>query len=132
MLDVKWDAGGVVREPDVHDANFTGILVSMPNAMFHFIMEDGRRVELELVGLKGLVLDTFFEGNIVFEIEIKAVADAADAELAQVERTTEIDSKAIARFNKLRGSQLLLVTIDPTYGAKCTALCRGARYQFVE
>ncbi len=138
MQAAKWDSEGVLREPDVHDASFTGICmhrpdaVSRPDATLTFKMEDGRPVELQLLGVERLVLEEFFEGNIVFEIEVKDVRNATDAELGLACREADMDARVLEWFAELRNSQLLLLEISPTYGAKCWALIRGVQYRFAE
>ena len=118
------DAAEIV-EPDFHDANVNGLLVTNDKSLMVSISGSscGNKC-LVLHGLERLRCDDFRQGNIILDITVSSGPSLNVDDLAyvhEVERNTPFLQSAMDR---LRSQNSLLVRLNPSYGCSLVGICQ--------
>jgi hypothetical protein len=119
------DADEIV-EPDFHDANVNGLLVTNDKSLLVSISGSpcGNKC-LVFHGLERLRCDDFRQGNIILDITVSSGASINVDDLAyvhEVERDTPFLQSAMDR---LRSQNFLLVRLNPSYGCSLVGICQS-------
>lgn len=123
---------GVVQQPHVHDATLVGISVLADATELKFRTPAGRIARVVLHHVRGLVINSFYETNILFEIRVTPAAEATDDELCAILHLAMKDPRADSRWKKLGIEQLVVVRFEPSLGAEILAMCRSVTWTFEE
>ncbi len=122
---------GFLRDPHLHDGFVDGVrMADDKTAVLSLRDIRGQRFTMQLIGVERLVCDDFRQGNIILSIEIvSGMAPNMDAlgslfHLLPEEARDQPPPYLELRAKQVAEGSLVLVTIEPSYGCKLTALCR--------
>ena len=117
------DAAEIV-EPDFHDANVNGLLVTNDKSLLVSISGSscGNKC-LVFHGLERLRCDDFRQGNIILDITVSSGASLNVDDLAYV-YDVESDTPFLqSTMDSLRSQNRLLVRLNPSYGGSLVGIC---------
>lgn len=132
MIDMQLADRGEIELPYVHDGFVVGLRLEGHLAGITIEIENGKRVELLMHGVRALQIDHFRLGNIVFSARIFRNVRPSRADMANILKGLRpLDSgqwehdvgypETIA--SEVEQGRAILCIIEPTIGCSMTALC---------
>ena len=117
---------------ELHDSYLIGLSVDREKrAQVTFELAGGRRAILILEDVEHLLANDFREGNIVLDILIQNSADYDERYLDQLFGKEYLaQNKAFKQSlgGKISCGELILVTVEPSYGCALIALCKSSSW----
>jgi hypothetical protein len=104
-----------------HDGWLDGLLISDSSAHLFLSTEDRKSFVLEVDGVLSLQADGFRAGNIIFDVLVREDDEVNSEDVFHLYGFTD-QEKALAKFESLRKGKLLVVEVNPSYGAACRIL----------
>jgi len=120
---------GIVQYPHLHDATLISLALEPTSARFRFQTVTKQVVCLVLHDVRGLSVESLFENNIVFEIQIAPTAKMEPEDFRRVLHLSTDHEINSDKVDKLRAENFVFVRINPTLGADVLAICREAAWE---
>jgi len=109
---------------DFHDGFLDGLLIQ--DATAHLFLSTGNKQEfvLKVSEVLSLKLDGFRQGNIIYDVLIR---NADELTLQDIMYFYEFKdgAKAAKKLEELRETELVVLEVNPSYGAQCLILARS-------
>lgn len=107
-----------------HDGSLDGLLISGTTVRVFLSANDGEEFILEVRGVLSLKADGFRQGNIIFEVLER---DGDNLTLGDMIHFFDFNDEADAqgKLESTRGRNLVVLEINPSYGASCTILAES-------
>ncbi|HTD96373.1 MAG TPA: hypothetical protein VK627_05570 [Edaphobacter sp.] len=116
---------------EFHDGAFNGLLIEKDVA--HFFLETSHHEKFVIVAqqIQALRLHDVLAGNIIFDVE---VFDSTEISLSDVLEAHPYSNEAQGKsiLQKCRDQNLLLLRINPSYGASLTAIASSVEVRSQE
>lgn len=104
-----------------HDGAIEGFLLESRKVQIFLSTEERQRFVLELNGTLALKADGFRETSGIFEVLIRDSDELTYDDVLDIYEFTD-ENKARSKFEQMRGEKLIVVEINPSYGASCLIL----------
>jgi hypothetical protein len=117
----------VKKHVEFHDGFLDGLLLDGPTACVFLSTDDKEHFALEVAGVAAVNAGTFKEGNIIFEVLIHSCDELTLEQMIAVHGPMSgygLPDQAQRWLAKALQSGLILLEINPSYGAACLVLAR--------
>jgi hypothetical protein len=107
-----------------HDGFLDGLLIQGANVHVFLCTDNREEFALELRGVLSLKADGFRKGNIIFDVLVR---DGEDLTFHDIMNFFEFkdEVKALQRLEETRRKNLVVLEINPSYGASCIILAES-------
>src|SRR5271168_3995358 len=107
-----------------HDGFLDGLLINGTTVRVFLSTSDREEFILELHGVSSLKADGLRQGNIIFELLERGGDDLTLGDMIHLfDFNNEADAQR--KLESARGSNLVALEINPSYGASCTILAES-------
>ena len=108
-----------------HDGFLDGLLIQ--GSTVHVVLSTDEREEfvLEVDGVKSLKVDGFKEGNIIYDVLVREGEELTYRDIMDFYEFKD-EAKALTKLQEARQERLLVVEINPSYGASGVILAGSA------
>jgi hypothetical protein len=107
-----------------HDGYFDGLLIKGATVRVFLRTHGGQEFVLEVIGVSSMKADGFRQGNIIFDVLLRRGDDLTVGDIICLYELEE-ESKALAKLEEARRKNLVVLEINPSYGASCTILAES-------
>jgi hypothetical protein len=107
-----------------HDEYLDGLLIQGADAHVFLRTGSGQKFVLEVSGVLSLILDGFRQGNIILDVLIRNGEEITVHDIVGFYGFKE-EAKALAKLEEVRRKNLVVLEINPSYGATCTILAES-------
>lgn len=107
-----------------HDGYFDGLLVQGSGVRVFLRTDGGQEFVLEVSGVLRLRVDGFREGNIILDILIRNNEDITIQDIIDFYGFKE-EANALTKLEELRRKNLVVLEINPSFGASCIVLAES-------
>ena len=104
-----------------HDGFIDGLLVQGTSVRVFLSTEDRQEFVLEVGGVLSLKVDGFRQGNIIFDVLIRKGDDITIHDIVNLLGFKD-EAKALRELEETRRMNLIVLEINPSYGASCIIL----------
>jgi hypothetical protein len=104
-----------------HDGSLEGLLIEGGKVQIFLRTEERQAFVLELDGTLSLKADGFRQTSSIFDVLVREGDEVTCDDVLDLYGFTD-ESKARSKFEQLRGEKLIVVEINPSYGASCLIL----------
>ena len=104
-----------------HDGHVEGLLIEGAKVQIFLSTEDHQAFVLELNGTLSLKADGFRQTSSIFDVLVRERDELTYDDVVESYGFTDA-SKARSKFEQLRDENLIVVRINPSYGASCLIL----------
>ncbi len=108
-----------------HDGYLDGLLIQGVTVRVFLSTEDRQEFVLEVSGVVSLKVDGFRQGNIIFDVLIREGEDITIHDIVNVFEFEDV-AKALRKLEEARCMNLVVLEINPSYGASCIILAESA------
>jgi hypothetical protein len=120
---------GSVTAPDVHDGLLVG-LIMLPGKRVVLAITDVRKAVhcIQLTGIAGMRVDGLREGNIILDVTVQTGTAVRPEDVARglgIEGNAAYEQHLSQTMKRFSAKELLLVQLNPSYGAELTCICAG-------
>lgn len=117
-------SGKMKKLDQFHDGYFDGLLVQGSGVRVFLRTDGGQEFVLEVSGVLRLRVDGFREGNIILDILIRNNEDITIQEIIDFYGFKE-EANALTKLEELRRKNLVVLEINPSFGASCIVLAES-------
>jgi hypothetical protein len=107
-----------------HDGSLDGVLTENDAVHFYVSTYEREKFVIEAFGVVALKVDDFRKGNIIFDVVVRIGEDITLQDVAGVMGFID-ESKAVSQLEEAR-KHLIVLEINPSYGASCILLAKSA------
>jgi hypothetical protein len=107
-----------------HDEYLDGLLIEGADAHVFLHTESGQKFVLEVSGVLSLRVDGFRQGNIILDVLIRNGDEITVHDIIGFFEFKE-EAKALTKLEEVRSKNLVVLEINPSYGATCTILAES-------
>jgi hypothetical protein len=107
-----------------HDGSVEGLLIEGGEVQIFLRTEERQAFVLELNGTLSLKADGFRQTSSIFDVLVREGHELTYDDVVDLYGFTD-ESKARSKFEQLRGEKLIVVEINPSYGASCLVLANS-------
>jgi DnaJ-class molecular chaperone len=104
-----------------HDEYLRGLLIESTTVHVFLSTEDGKKFDIEVRGVLSLKLDGFREGNIIYEVLVREPEEITLQDMMNFYEFRDA-ANAIKKLEETRKKDLVILEINPSYGATCIIL----------
>lgn len=104
-----------------HDGSVEGLLIERAKVQIFLRTEERQAFVLELNGTLSLKADGFRQTSSIFEVLLREGDELTYDDVLDLYGFAD-ESKARSKFEQLRDDNLIVVEINPSYGASCLIL----------
>ena len=98
-----------------------GLLLSNGGVQLFLSTDEKQSFILHVAGLRSLRLNNFREGNIIFDIVVRAGDEVTSRDMVELFGFSN-DEKALQKLEGVHRESLIVLEINPSYGASCLML----------
>jgi len=109
-----------------HDGYLDGLLIQGATVRVFLSTEDRQEFVLEVSGVVSLKVDGFRQGNIIFDVLIRKGDDITIRDIVDVFEFKD-EEKALKKLEDARRMNLIVLEINPSYGASCIILAESVK-----
>ncbi|MGD0681515.1 MAG: hypothetical protein ABR990_05645 [Terracidiphilus sp.] len=109
-----------------HDGYLDGLLIQGVTVRVFLSTEDRQEFVLEVSGVVSLKVDGFRQGNMIFDVVIRKGDDITIRDIVDVFEFKD-EEKALKKLEDARRMNLIVLEINPSYGASCMILAEFAK-----
>jgi hypothetical protein len=107
-----------------HDGYLDGLLIQGTSVSIFLSAEDRQEFVLEVGGVLSLKVDGFRQGNIIFDVIIRDGDNITIHDIINLFGFKD-EAKALKKFEESRRMNLIVLEINPSYGASCLILAES-------
>jgi hypothetical protein len=124
-------ANGIVRGFPYHDGLLAGIHAIGSEVALQITAEDDRSLRLVLSGVRLLLCQNFFEGNVIGDIFMWNMSSAPESELKEFMELRQFDLSrtSVADF-RLEHQKDMYLSLDSSIGAEVRAVFASVRVEW--
>jgi len=113
--------------PDFHDGRFEGLWVDAKSAYLFLATEGRERHVVAALGVAALTVNGMREGNVILDVAERRTDEITEDDIERLYGTgnTMLASQSHALLARARAEALMLLEINPSYGATCTVLAKS-------
>jgi hypothetical protein len=107
-----------------HDGYLDGLFLHGSAASIFLSTASKQAFVLQVSGVRSLKVDNFRQGNIIFDVLVR---DGAELTVDDVKQFFEFkdEAKSLEKLEHLRHGGLVVLEINPSYGAACSILAES-------
>jgi hypothetical protein len=102
-----------------HDGYLDGLLIQGGDVHLFLRTEGGQKFVVEASGVSSLRVDGFRQGNIILDVLIRSGDEITVHDIIGLYEFKE-EAKALTKLEEVRRKNLVVLEINPSYGATCT------------
>jgi len=111
---------------EFHDGFVEGVLLDGTSALLFLSTWKEDRVVMKLDDVRSLKMNDLRHGNILFEVIVREGSEITHDDIEQLFGFSD-DSKAAKKLTEAREEQLVVVELNPSYGASSLAIAKSFR-----
>lgn len=108
-----------------HDGFLDGLLIRGTSVRVFLSTSDRQEFELKVSGVSSLKAEGFRQGNIIFDVLTRSGDDITIHDIMDFFEFKE-EAKALTKLEEVRRKDLIVLEINPSYGAGCIILAESA------
>tara|TARA_B100000768_G_scaffold174692_1_gene185293 strand:- start:566 stop:982 length:417 start_codon:yes stop_codon:yes gene_type:complete len=117
-----------VIEPNLHDSNLISVEHDKNDTLIKFRSTSGELIQAVASNVKKLIINDFREGNIVLDVTIERMVKIPDYGLDKLLLLSKVKCEKQDAYirtvkDKIESGEMMLVTINPSYGCNGMIYC---------
>ena len=122
-----------VIEPNLHDSNLLSVEHDKNDTLIKFRSTSGELIQAVASNVNKLVINDFREGNIVLDVTIERMVKIPDYGLDKLFVLSKVKCEKQDAYirtvkDKIESGEMMLVTINPSYGCNGMIYCENISF----